>query len=149
MARSSASASTTNKTAGALAPAIAPPGLEPKAAEGNQDSPDPESSGRGNLSGQLVGNRPLSEHRCPLPCHSLPASARRNYGKTTAAISRTIYVRPTLASHRGTHHALPSLSSARPRAIIGLRREPGESARALAERRGRGESGASPVVGSR
>jgi hypothetical protein len=50
----------------------------------NQDSPDPESSGRGNLSGQLVGNRPLPEHRCPLPCRSLPGSARRNYGKTTA-----------------------------------------------------------------
>src|SRR5215218_10036786 len=100
MVRSSASASTINdllarptlravrpslkKTAGALAPAIAPPGLEPKAAEGNQDSPDPESSGRGNLSGQLVGIRPLSEHRCPLPCRSLPAHSRRNYGKTTA-----------------------------------------------------------------
>jgi hypothetical protein len=50
----------------------------------NQDSPDPESSGRGNLSGQLVGNRPLSEHRYPLPGRSLPAHARRNYGKTTA-----------------------------------------------------------------
>ena len=33
---------TPKKTAGAFAPAIAPPGLEPTAAEGNQDSPDPE-----------------------------------------------------------------------------------------------------------
>jgi hypothetical protein len=50
----------------------------------NQDSPDPESPGRGRHFGQLVGNRPLSEHRCPLPGRSLPAHARRNYGKTTA-----------------------------------------------------------------
>ena len=64
---------------------IAPPGLEPKATFGvNQDSPDPESSGRGRLFQQLVGIRPLSEHRCLRPCRSLPASARRNYGKTTA-----------------------------------------------------------------
>jgi hypothetical protein len=50
----------------------------------NQDSPDPESSGRGSLSGQLVGIRPLSEHRCPLPRRRLPGFARRNYGETTA-----------------------------------------------------------------
>jgi hypothetical protein len=53
----------------------------------NQDSPDPESSRPGRDFGQLVGNRPLSEHRCPLPCRSLPGFARRNYGKTTASSS--------------------------------------------------------------
>ena len=50
----------------------------------NQDSPDPESAGLGRLFGQRVGKQPLSEHRCPLPGRSLPARARRNYGKTTA-----------------------------------------------------------------
>jgi hypothetical protein len=50
----------------------------------NQDSPDLESSRPGRHFGQPVGNRPLSEHRCPLPGRSLPAPARRNYGKTAA-----------------------------------------------------------------
>jgi hypothetical protein len=50
----------------------------------NQDSPDPESSRPGRHFRQFVGKRPLSEHRCPLPGRSLPARARRNYGKTTA-----------------------------------------------------------------
>jgi hypothetical protein len=54
----------------------------------NQDSPDLESSRPGRPFGQLVGNRPLPEHRCPLPCRSLPAHARRNYGKTTAVEPR-------------------------------------------------------------
>jgi hypothetical protein len=72
---------------------IAPPGLEPKAgpdwgSDANQDSPDPESAGLGRLFRQLVGNRPLPEHRCPLPRRSLPASARRNCGKTTACQRR-------------------------------------------------------------
>src|SRR5215211_5160077 len=56
--------------------------------EVNQDSPDPESSGLGRHFRQLVGNRPLSEHRCPLPCPLLPGLARRNYGKTTAFSGR-------------------------------------------------------------
>jgi len=50
----------------------------------NQDSPDPESAGLGRHYRQPVGIRPLPEHRCPLPGHSLPDYARRNYGKTTA-----------------------------------------------------------------
>ncbi|MDF3052925.1 MAG: hypothetical protein K0S19_1030, partial [Geminicoccaceae bacterium] len=50
----------------------------------NQDSPDPESYRLGRHFGQLVGKRPLPEHRCPPPGRSLPALARRNYGKTTA-----------------------------------------------------------------
>ena len=49
----------------------------------NQDSPDPEFSRPGRHFRQLAGIWPLSEHRCPLPCRSLPAYARRNYGKTT------------------------------------------------------------------
>jgi hypothetical protein len=37
-----------------------------------------------DISDNFVGKRPLPEHRCPPPGRSLPARARRNYGKTTA-----------------------------------------------------------------
>jgi hypothetical protein len=50
----------------------------------NQDSPDPESSRSARHFRQPVGIQPLSEHRCPDSCRSLPAHARRNYGKTSA-----------------------------------------------------------------
>jgi hypothetical protein len=66
------------------------PGISPRALPrlgSNQDSPDPESCRPGRFFRQPVGNRPLSEHRCPLPGRSLPAYARRNYGKTTAVLA--------------------------------------------------------------
>jgi hypothetical protein len=76
----------------------------------NQDSPDPESSRPGKHCGQPVGIRPLPEHRCPLSCRSLPARARRNYGKTTAPSA--------VAHHAGTsqiplgEHRAPATSAA-------------------------------------
>jgi hypothetical protein len=46
------------------------------------------SSRPGRHFGQPVGKQPLSERQCPDSCRSLPARARRNYGKTTAVEPR-------------------------------------------------------------
>ncbi len=48
----------------------------------NQDPPDPESSRPGRHFGQLVGNRPLSEHRCRIPGVACPLVS----GETTAKL---------------------------------------------------------------
>ena len=50
----------------------------------NQDSPDPEASRRGNLSGQLWGIGHFPSVGARFPAVVCPLGSRRNYGKTTA-----------------------------------------------------------------